>query len=105
MKITKYICHRRPERSFFYKNHQFPVCARCTGFYLGLIAYLIMDKLYDINSLALSVIFIMPTLIDGLTQEFSPRESNNILRVTTGFIGGIGLIMFLKIFFKYALNF
>lgn len=24
-------CHRRPERSFFYKGRQFPICARCTG--------------------------------------------------------------------------
>ena len=24
-------CHQMPERSFFYKEYQFPVCARCTG--------------------------------------------------------------------------
>jgi uncharacterized membrane protein len=29
------ICHQRPERSFFWGDHQFPVCARCTGLYLG----------------------------------------------------------------------
>jgi len=29
------ICHQRPERSFFWGVHQFPVCARCTGIYLS----------------------------------------------------------------------
>ncbi|MBQ3473297.1 MAG: DUF2085 domain-containing protein, partial [Methanobrevibacter sp.] len=33
MDYTKLICHRMHERSFFIKGHQFPVCARCTGFY------------------------------------------------------------------------
>lgn len=29
------ICHQRPERSFFIGGSQLPVCARCTGLYLG----------------------------------------------------------------------
>src|SRR5262245_33628740 len=29
------ICHQRPERSFHVAATQFPVCARCTGIYLG----------------------------------------------------------------------
>jgi uncharacterized membrane protein len=29
------ICHQRPERSFQLFGHQMPVCARCTGIYLG----------------------------------------------------------------------
>lgn len=29
------ICHQRPERSFFWGTHQFPVCARCTGLYVS----------------------------------------------------------------------
>ena len=28
-------CHQMPERSFFYKGKQFPVCARCTGVIIG----------------------------------------------------------------------
>ena len=32
------ICHQRPERSFFWGVHQFPVCARCTGIYLSAVA-------------------------------------------------------------------
>lgn len=29
------VCHQRPERSFQAAGHPFPVCARCTGLYLG----------------------------------------------------------------------
>jgi uncharacterized membrane protein len=29
------ICHQRPERSFFVGGAQMPVCARCTGLYVG----------------------------------------------------------------------
>lgn len=33
-------CHQMPERSFSYKGKQFPVCARCTGIFIGqLISY------------------------------------------------------------------
>ena len=107
MELTKYICHRKPERSFFIKGHQFPVCARCTGFYTGLVVYLIWNFLYghsyDLNMLLISMILMIPAAVDGLTQYFGPRESTNELRFLTGFIGGIGLIIFLKIIMRWIL--
>ena len=101
MKYSKLLCHRMPERSFHYKNHQFPVCARCTGFYTGLLVFLIYNCFFEINySLSLfiiSVILLIPAGIDGFTQLLNLRQSNNNLRFLTGFIGGIGLIIFMKI--------
>jgi uncharacterized membrane protein len=35
------LCHQLPERSFFLDGHQLPVCARCTGLYLGAIGGLV----------------------------------------------------------------
>ena len=104
MNPTKYLCHRKPERSFFIKGHQFPVCARCTGFYTGLVVFLVWNCFfkvnYGINSLVLSMALMIPVAIDGFTQYFGPRESTNTLRFLTGFIGGIGLIIFLKIIIR-----
>ncbi len=108
MNVAKYICHQKPERSFFIKGHQFPVCARCTGFYSGLAVYLIWNLFnthsYDLNMLIFSIILMIPVAADGLTQYFGPRESTNNLRFITGFIGGIGLIIFLKIIIRWVLS-
>ena len=108
MNPARYICHRIPERSFFIKGHQFPVCARCTGFYTGLIVYLIAYVFYkhpyNWNMLFISMILLVPVAIDGLTQYFGPRESTNTLRFITGFVGGIGLIIFIKIILRWILN-
>jgi uncharacterized membrane protein len=107
MELTKYICHRKPERSFFIRGHQFPVCARCTGFYTGLIIYLVFSRFYGHgygpDMLLMSMILMMPAAVDGLTQYFGPRESTNTLRFITGFIGGVGLIIFLKIIIRWIL--
>jgi uncharacterized membrane protein len=36
--IGHFICHQRPDRSFFFHGRQVAVCARCTGLYLGAAA-------------------------------------------------------------------
>jgi len=104
MKYSKLLCHRLPERSFHLKNYQFPVCARCTGFYTGLAIFLIYNSLfhinYTLNLFIISILLLIPTSIDGFTQYLGLRESNNNLRFITGLIGGIGLIIFIKIIFK-----
>lgn len=101
MNFMNLICHRKPERSFFIKNHQFPVCARCTGFYTGLAIFLIYNYFFEIEPnltlLLFSIILLIPVSLDGFTQLFGLRKSNNKLRFITGLIGGIGLIIFLKI--------
>jgi uncharacterized membrane protein len=36
------VCHQRPERSFHGRDAQFPVCARCTGLYVGALVGALM---------------------------------------------------------------
>ena len=83
------ICHRKPERSFFLKGHQFPVCARCTGFYISLILYFTYTYFffvdYNLTVLILAILLLIPAAIDGLTQLF-----------TTGILGGLGLGILIK---------
>ena len=94
------ICHRKPERSFHVKGHQFPVCARCTGFYISLIAYFIYAVYnyvdYSIYTTILACILLVPALVDGATQLFTNRESSNALRFATGLLGGLGLGILIK---------
>lgn len=94
-------CHRKPERSFFWKGKQFPVCARCTGIHIGYISFpLFLFSVFTLN-IWWTILLILPTYIDGLTQAFFKRESNNLLRVTTGVIAGIGLMSLVSIIGKF----
>ncbi len=36
------VCHQRPERSFDLAGHAWPVCARCSGIYLGAAAAVLL---------------------------------------------------------------
>ena len=47
-----------------------------------------------IQSFALGLIFLLPGGVDGLSQMFGTRESTNILRAITGFLLGIGIVLF-----------
>ncbi len=102
MNIFKYLCHQRPDRSFFYKGRQFPLCARCTGFVIGTLVFslysLSVPVFYTYNLLYLSILLQLPYVIDGTTQFIGLRESNNILRFITGLIGAFGLIIMARIF-------
>jgi uncharacterized membrane protein len=92
---THIICHGIPERSFKIKGHQFPVCARCTGIYLGSFSYiglvLIFNWGFNLTIFILGLLMIIPTFVDGFTQYLNLRESNNTLRFISGVIGGVGL--------------
>lgn len=46
--------------------------------------------------ISISFLMVIPTILDGLTQFFEIRESNNLLRVSTGLIGGLGLAILVK---------
>ena len=39
---------------------------------------------------------IIPTFLDGFTQFLGLRQSNNMLRLLTGLIGGVGLAILIK---------
>ena len=99
-KVLRFICHRIPARTFNIKGHYFPVCSRCTGLYMGVVLCLIYISLFYILYtpilLLLSVFMMIPTFIDGITQLFGFRYSNNILRFSTGLIAGVGLIIFIN---------
>lgn len=83
-------CHQMPERSFFFKGYQFPVCERCTGLLIGYILGFGIEFLCPFDMLTLFLICV-PLIIDGTTQYAGLRESNPWLRLFTGIICGIGV--------------
>jgi uncharacterized membrane protein len=100
-KIQLTSCHRNPERSFFWKGKQFPVCARCTGFHLGYLTFpIFLFSLLTFN-IWWTIALILPAYIDGRTQAFLKRKSNNLLRVTTGIMAGTGLMSLISIIGKF----
>ncbi|WP_317170334.1 DUF2085 domain-containing protein [Frigoriflavimonas asaccharolytica] len=90
-------CHRKPERSFFWKGKQFPVCARCTGIHFGYFAFpIFLFGFYSIN-IWVTLAMMSITYIDGIIQAFFNLESNNIRRVITGVISGVGSMSLVSI--------
>jgi uncharacterized membrane protein len=96
------ICHRLPDRTFNIRGYYFPVCARCTGLYIGAFSYFTYVYFfyvqYTITLIIFAILIMIPTFYDGLTQFFGFRESNNLLRLFTGLFGGLGLAILLKAF-------
>ena len=97
VKIRWVSCHRDPNRSFFWKGKQFPVCSRCTGIHFGYLSlFLFLFQLIYINWV-FSIILIIPTVIDGLTQAYFNRESTNSIRVLSGILAGVGIMSLIHI--------
>lgn len=91
-----FFCHRIPERSFFIKGRQFPICARCTGILVGYfigILYLLVASKYN---LILEFSLMIPLAIDGIGQYLGFWISTNRRRFITGILAGISTICILR---------
>lgn len=51
------------------------------------------NDLTQIQSLHVGFILLIPGGVDGTTQMFGDRESNNFLRAVTGLFLGIGIVL------------
>lgn len=93
------ICHQLPSRSLSYGGQRLPVCARDTGLFLGFTAcFLLLLAVYRLGRtrypswpkvVALAA-FIVPTVVDAATSYGGLRQSNNIIRLATGALAGVG---------------
>lgn len=91
--IGAHFCHQLPERSLLIGGRQMFVCARCTGFYAGVLVallaiYLLKEhKAKGLNFWMLAAL-LFPMAADGLAQLIGFSVSNNIVRLWTGLLGG-----------------
>jgi uncharacterized membrane protein len=94
-KISLCLCHRMTERSFKINNFVFPLCARCTGQIFGILPAMILFIFGFKLLIIVAFLLIIPMLIDGFTQMFLQRFSNNALRFVTGFFFSFGFLSIL----------
>lgn len=83
-------CHRMPERSFFVHGKQFPVCARCTGAFIGYFVGFVCFFFYRLHPL-ICILLCGIMFLDWLIQRIGVCESTNVRRVITGALCGFGL--------------
>ncbi|MBO5317534.1 MAG: DUF2085 domain-containing protein [Oscillospiraceae bacterium] len=84
-------CHQRPDRSFFFKGYQFPVCARCTGVLIGYLVAIPSYIAWGVN-LRICIIFAAIMFLDWVLQYGKLLESTNIRRLATGVCGGYSIM-------------
>lgn len=89
-------CHQIPDRSFFIKGYQLPICARCTGILLGYILGLSILLLSLKINILTSIFLMVFLIIDGTLQYFTKYNSNNIKRLITGLAFGLGFFMLIN---------
>lgn len=94
-------CHCMPERSFFVKGRQLPVCARCEGILIGTAFAVIARIAVKINPFIL-VVLMTPLVLDGSIQKLTKYESNNWMRLITGILFGFSAVYLLLSSFVYV---
>jgi uncharacterized membrane protein len=88
-------CHQMYDRSFTFRGYQFPVCARCTGIYIGHVIAILLFIMRVRTSLEVCGLLILVMACDGLLQLFEIKKSTNVRRLITGTLAGVGLIFIL----------
>ncbi|MCI7656497.1 DUF2085 domain-containing protein [Anaerotignum sp.] len=86
-------CHCRADRSFFFHGKQFPICARCTGEMIGILAGIPVFFLMPAPPAWVLALFLLPLVADGCIQRLTAYESTNLRRLVTGILFGYGIMM------------
>ncbi|MGN1230869.1 MAG: DUF2085 domain-containing protein [Anaerotignum sp.] len=91
------VCHQMAERSFIWGNGKMPLCARCTGIYMGAffaLCFFLWKRRWEGNQpfsakqILLMLLCIIPMAADGFCSYIGFWESNQLLRVLTGSLIG-----------------
>ena len=113
------VCHQIDLRSFHIGERQFPLCARCTGTFLGallgLAVMLVLGRrrassLPPVPVLGLLLVFMVVWAFDGLNSYLglypgAPQlyQPQNWLRLATGFLEGLALMIFVLPLLNFSL--
>lgn len=97
------LCNRKPERGICINGFVLPLCARCSFNFLfviiGLVVFSFKKPNSFIKNLKVSIFILIlvflftPLIVDGVKVYFFNIPSDNIVRMITGGLFGIGLSM------------
>lgn len=97
-------CHARPDRSFYFRGRQFPICARCTGELVGMIIGILIAVCCGCLDFWIVCLMMLPLVVDGFTQRLTAYESNNMRRLWTGILFGIAFIFMFIYFHRFCVH-
>lgn len=94
-------CHQLPARSYFFSGLQMPLCARCSGIYIGFVVPVLLLTVFyrgrqrrgwfSLEAYIVLAIFVLLMVFDGLSSYAGFRESNNVLRIISGSAFGVAV--------------
>lgn len=92
------ICHGIEGRCLLIWGVPMPICSRCVGIYLGMLAALaLFVAIAALRSHVMSALLLAfltaPLVFDGLSQALGLRESTNALRLATGSLAGLAFML------------
>ena len=91
------VCHQMAERSLLFNGMQMPLCARCTGIYIGAFFafcfFFLKKRMQAGNSFTmiqaiLTGLAILPVGIDGVGSYLGFWESSQLMRMFSGSLVG-----------------
>jgi uncharacterized membrane protein len=102
--IGSLVCHQLPNRSFYFWGAQLPVCARCTGLYVGAaLAALVATRMGRVRqrhvwdrAKELLLLGATPTAVTLIDEWFSGNMPGHWIRAAAGFpLGAIVMLIVL----------
>ena len=88
------ICHQLPSRCFALFGIKLAICSRCFAFYISMSIIALYYYRMGLPKICITtrglLLSVAPLIFDGTTQILGFRNSNNAIRIITGFIAGIG---------------
>ncbi|HEY5885183.1 MAG TPA: DUF2085 domain-containing protein [Pyrinomonadaceae bacterium] len=95
-----YLCHQLPSRSFYFAEHPFAVCSRCTGIYagflLGVILYPLVKSFRSTVTPPRKFLFLaaVPLAIDFSLYFFGVWNNTHFSRFFTGALLGTVVVFY-----------
>jgi len=106
------ICHQAAERTIQFGDNLLPLCARCTGIYLGFLIGVVyqfifwqtrLKELPSLKILLASALLLVFLIMDSSGSFLNLWTSSNLMTLTLGLLGGSSIALLLFPVFNFSL--